>query len=36
MTALGRQEDWEEPHGRAGGAPRADQPGVRLHDDYEG
>jgi predicted dithiol-disulfide oxidoreductase (DUF899 family) len=27
MTALGRQEDWEEPRGRAGGAPRADQVG---------
>ncbi len=27
MTALGRQEDWEEPKGRAGGAPRADQVG---------
>jgi predicted dithiol-disulfide oxidoreductase (DUF899 family) len=25
MTALGRQEDWEQPRGRAGGAPRADQ-----------
>jgi predicted dithiol-disulfide oxidoreductase (DUF899 family) len=29
MTALGRQEDWEEPRDRAGGAPRADQPGLR-------
>jgi EmrB/QacA subfamily drug resistance transporter len=27
MTALGRQEDWEEPRGRATGAPRADQIG---------
>jgi predicted dithiol-disulfide oxidoreductase (DUF899 family) len=27
MTALGRQEDWEEPSDRAGGAPRADQVG---------
>ena len=27
MTALGRQEDWEEPRGRATGAPRADQVG---------
>jgi len=25
MTALGRQEDWEEPKGRSTGAPRADQ-----------
>jgi hypothetical protein len=25
MTALGRQEDWEEPAGRSTGAPRADQ-----------
>lgn len=25
MTALGRQEDWEEPHGRSTGAPTADQ-----------
>jgi hypothetical protein len=29
MTALGRQEDWEEPRGRSTGAPRADQVGVR-------
>ena len=29
MTALGRQEDWEEPRGRATGAPRADQVGDR-------
>jgi predicted dithiol-disulfide oxidoreductase (DUF899 family) len=28
MTALGRQEDWEEPRGRSTGAPRADQPGA--------
>jgi predicted dithiol-disulfide oxidoreductase (DUF899 family) len=27
MTALGRQEDWEEPGGRSNGAPRADQVG---------
>jgi len=25
MTALGRQEDWEEPRGRATGRPRADE-----------
>ena len=28
MTALGRQEDWEEPKGRSTGAPRADQAGA--------
>ena len=28
MTALGRQEDWEEPKGRSTGAPRADQVGA--------
>jgi predicted dithiol-disulfide oxidoreductase (DUF899 family) len=29
MTALGRQEDWEEPKGRAHSlGPRADQPGA--------
>ena len=29
MTALGRQEDWEEPKGRAHALrPRADQPGA--------
>ena len=28
MTALGRQEDWEEPKGRATGAPTAGQPGA--------
>jgi hypothetical protein len=27
VTALGRQEDWEEPKGRPTGAPRADRPG---------
>ncbi len=27
LTALGRQEDWEEPAGRSTGAPRADQVG---------
>ncbi len=30
MTALGRQEDWEEPQGRGGGAPRADQVAERA------
>jgi predicted dithiol-disulfide oxidoreductase (DUF899 family) len=33
MTALGRQEDWEEPRGRSTGAPRADQVGARTADD---
>jgi predicted dithiol-disulfide oxidoreductase (DUF899 family) len=33
MTALGRQEDWEEPAGRAGGAPSAGDRDVRLPDD---
>jgi predicted dithiol-disulfide oxidoreductase (DUF899 family) len=28
MTALGRQEDWEEPKRRSNGAPRADQVGA--------
>ena len=29
LTALGRQEDWEEPKGRSSGAaPRADQVGA--------
>jgi predicted dithiol-disulfide oxidoreductase (DUF899 family) len=28
MTALGRQEDREEPKGRSTGAPRADQVGA--------
>ena len=27
-VALDRQEDWEEPKGRATGAPRADQVGA--------
>jgi predicted dithiol-disulfide oxidoreductase (DUF899 family) len=32
MTALGRQEDWEEPAGRSSGdAPRADQVGAGDH-----
>jgi hypothetical protein len=31
MTALGRQEDWEEPRGRSTGAPRADQVAVCDH-----
>jgi predicted dithiol-disulfide oxidoreductase (DUF899 family) len=36
LTALGRQEDWEEPKGRAGaGGARAGSPGVRYHDEYD-
>ena len=27
LTALGRQEDWEEPRGRSTGAPRAGEAG---------
>jgi predicted dithiol-disulfide oxidoreductase (DUF899 family) len=34
LTALGRQEDWEEPKDRAGGAPSAGQAGVRFRDEY--
>jgi predicted dithiol-disulfide oxidoreductase (DUF899 family) len=36
LTALGRQEEWEEPKGRASalGAP-AGSAGVRYHDEYE-
>ncbi|MGW1891883.1 DUF899 domain-containing protein [Streptomyces sp. NPDC002004] len=36
LTALGRQEEWEEPEGRASGpgAP-AGSPRVRYHDEYE-
>jgi predicted dithiol-disulfide oxidoreductase (DUF899 family) len=34
MTALGRQEEWEEPKGRASGGAGAGQPGVRYHDEY--
>ncbi|SDW90525.1 protein of unknown function [Saccharopolyspora shandongensis] len=35
LTALGRQEDWEEPEGRATGlgAP-AGSPQVKYHDEY--
>ncbi|MEK6252279.1 MAG: DUF899 domain-containing protein [Actinomycetota bacterium] len=35
MTALGRQEEWEEPAGRATGVPSAGDSGVRYHDDYD-
>ncbi len=36
LTALGRQEEWEEPRGRASelGAP-AGSPRIRYHDEYE-
>jgi predicted dithiol-disulfide oxidoreductase (DUF899 family) len=35
LTALGRQEEWEEPTGRASalGAP-AGSPALRYHDEY--
>jgi predicted dithiol-disulfide oxidoreductase (DUF899 family) len=33
LTALGRQEDWEEPKGRAVGAPSAGDPRIRLRAD---
>ena len=36
LTALGRQEDWEEPRGRATGfGAKAGSPEVRYHDEYE-
>jgi predicted dithiol-disulfide oxidoreductase (DUF899 family) len=35
LTALGRQEEWEEPRGRAQGGAPAGSPGVRFHDEYE-
>ena len=35
MTALGRQEDWEEPAGRASGAPSAGDDAVRYHNEYD-
>jgi predicted dithiol-disulfide oxidoreductase (DUF899 family) len=35
LTALGRQEDWEEPRGRASGGLKAGSPGIRYHDEYE-
>lgn len=36
LTALGRQEDWEEPKRRAGGGgAKAGSPGVRYHDEYD-
>jgi predicted dithiol-disulfide oxidoreductase (DUF899 family) len=34
LTPLGRQEDWEEPRGRATGAPKASDDGVRFRDEY--
>jgi predicted dithiol-disulfide oxidoreductase (DUF899 family) len=36
LTALGRQEDWEEPKGRSDGIGRkAGGPGIRYHDEYD-
>ncbi|MGH3678907.1 MAG: DUF899 family protein [Natronosporangium sp.] len=35
LTALGRQEDWEEPRGRAGDAPKAGDDRIRYPDEYE-
>jgi predicted dithiol-disulfide oxidoreductase (DUF899 family) len=35
MTALGRQEEWEEPASRATGAPSAGDSGVRYHYEYD-
>lgn len=34
LTALGRQEPWEEPRDRTGDAPMAGDAGVRYHDEY--
>lgn len=35
ITALGRQEAWEEPKGRATGGAGAGDGGVRYHDEYD-
>jgi predicted dithiol-disulfide oxidoreductase (DUF899 family) len=36
LTALGRQQDWEEPKGRSDGIGRAaDSPQIRYHDEYD-
>jgi predicted dithiol-disulfide oxidoreductase (DUF899 family) len=34
VTALGRQEEWEQPKGRASGGAQAGSPEVRYHDEY--
>jgi predicted dithiol-disulfide oxidoreductase (DUF899 family) len=34
LTALGRQEEWEEPAGRASGGAKAGSPEIRYHDEY--
>lgn len=34
LTALGRQEDWEQPKGRSTGAPVAGAEGIRYPDEY--
>lgn len=35
LTALGRQEEWEEPRGRAAGGAAAGSPEIRYHDEYD-
>jgi predicted dithiol-disulfide oxidoreductase (DUF899 family) len=35
LTALGRQEEWEEPKGRGSAGAQAGSPGLRLHDEYD-
>ncbi len=34
LTALGRQEEWEEPRGRASGGAQAGSAEMRYHDEY--
>ncbi len=34
LTALGRQEEWEQPYGRASGGAGAGSPDLRYHDEY--
>ncbi|MET8574898.1 DUF899 domain-containing protein [Streptomyces sp. NPDC005012] len=35
LTALGRQEEWEEPRGRADALGAAPRPALRFHDEYD-
>ncbi|NYV75866.1 DUF899 domain-containing protein [Streptomyces sp. UH6] len=35
LTALGRQEEWEEPRGRADALGAAARPALRFHDEYD-